>query len=153
MFKWIAGGLAAFFSIRYLSRLQRASTNITSRIRVNIHKVNLTGIELTAEVKLQNPNPITLQLQHPFVKILFKDKILGTSVVENSVIEIAENSEKTFNLRIQSAGWLTLIQILGTKVVSDIRSGNPIQLNIQTQVTTRVNGLPYEKTDNILVQL
>ncbi len=153
MFKWIAGGLAAFFSIRYLSRLQRASTNITSRIRVRIHKINLTGIELKAEVQLQNPNPVSLKLQHPFVKILFKDKLLGSSTIENQVIEIPENSQKNFELQIQSAGWLTLIQILGTKVVSDIRSGAPIQLKIQTQVTTRVNGLPYEKMDNIIVQL
>ncbi len=153
MFKWIAGGLAAFFSIRYLSRLQKASTNITSRIRVRIHKVNLTGIELKAEVTLQNPNPVSLRIQHPFIKILFKDKILGTSAVENAVILVEENSEKNFDLTIQSASWLTLIQILGTKVVSDIRSGNPIQLNIQTQVITRVNGLPYEKQENILLQL
>lgn len=153
MFKWIAGGLAAFFSIRYLSRLKRASTHITSRIRVKIHKVNLTGIELTAEVQIQNPNPVALKMQHPFVKILFKDKLLGSSTIENTVIEIPENSQKNFDLRIQSAGWLTLIQILGTKVVSDIRSGNPIQLKLQTQIITRVNGLPYEQTDNILVQL
>ncbi len=153
MFKWIAGGLAAFFSIRYLSRLQRASSNITSRIRVRIHKINLTGIELKAEVQVQNPNPVSLKLQHPFVKILFKEKLLGSSTIENSIIEIPENSQKTFELKIQSAGWLTLIQILGTKMASDIRSGNPIQLKIQTQIITRVNGLPYEQMDNIIVQL
>ncbi|WP_299219823.1 hypothetical protein [uncultured Aquimarina sp.] len=153
MFKWIAGGLAALFSIRYLSRLQKASTNITSRIRVRIHKVNLMGIELKAVVQLQNPNPVALRLQHPFVKILHKNKLLGSSTVENNVIEIPENSQKDFDLHIQSAGWLTLIQILGTKVASDIRLGNPIQLNLQTQIITRVNGLPYEQTDNIILQL
>ncbi|TSE02765.1 hypothetical protein [Aquimarina algiphila] len=153
MFKWIVGGLATFFSIRYLSRLQRASTNITSRIRVSIHKVNLTGIELKAAVQIQNPNPVTLKLQHPFVKILFKDKLLGSSTIENSIIEIPEHSEKNFDLKIQSAGWLTLIQILGTKVVSDIRSGAPIELKIQTQIITRVNGLPYEQFDNIILKL
>lgn len=153
MFKWIAGGLAALFSIRYLSRLQKASTNVTSRIRVRIHKVNLMGIELKAMVQLQNPNPVSLRLQHPFVKILHKNKLLGSSTVENTVIEIPENSQKDFDLHIQSAGWLTLIQILGTKVASDIRLGNPIQLDIQTQIISRVNGLPYEQTENIILQL
>ena len=153
MFKWIAGGLAALFSIRYLSRLQKASTNITSRIRVQIHKVNLMGIELKAMVQLQNPNPISLSLQHPFVKILHKNKLLGSSSVENTIIEIPENSQKDFDLHIQSAGWLTLIQILGTEVVNQIRKGNPIQLDIQTQISTRVNGLPYQQTDNIILQL
>ena len=153
MFKWIAGGLAALFSIRYLSRLQKASTNITSRIRVQIHKVNLMGIELKAMVQLQNPNPVSLRLQHPFVKILHKNKLLGSSSVENTIIEIPENSQKDFDLHIQSAGWLTLIQILGTEVVNQIRKGNPIQLDIQTQISTRVNGLPYQQTDNIILQL
>lgn len=153
MLKWIAGGIATLFTIRYLSRLQRASTNITSRIRVNIHKVNLTGIELKAQVTLQNPNPVSLRIQHPFVKILFKDTLLGTSAVENRIIDVEENSEQQFDLSIQSAGWLTLIQILGTKVVRDIRSGNPIQLPIQTQIISRVNGLPYEKQDHLLLQL
>ena len=153
MFGWIAGGLAAFFSIRYLSRLQKAGKNITSHVKVAIHKINLTGIELRAEVRLQNPNPIPLELQHPFVKILHKDKLLGSSLLEDSVIEIPQYSEKTFELRIQSAGWLTLIQILGARIVSDIRSGNRISLQIQTQMITRVNGLPYEKTDTIHLQL
>ena len=73
-------------------------------------------------------------------------------MLENVVIHIPANSQKNFDIRIQSAGWLTLIQLLGTKMASDIRSGNPIQLPIQTQITTRVNGFPYEKTDNILVR-
>lgn len=153
MFKWIAGGLVGLLSIRYLSQLQKASTNITSRIRVNIHKINLTGIELKAEVQLQNPNPISLKLQQPFIKILFNDKLLGSSVIENVVIELPENSQRNFDLRIQSAGWLTLIQILGTKIVSDIRSGTKVQLKIQTQIMTQVNGLPYEKIENIILEL
>ena len=153
MFKWIAGSIAALLSIRYLSRLQRASTNITSHIRVRIHKVTLTGIELKAIVQLQNPNPVSLRLQHPFVKILHNDKLLGSSEVENSTIEIPENSQKEFELHIQSAGWLTLIQILGTEVVSQIRSGAPISIKIQTQIITSVNGLPYEQTETMTLQL
>ena len=153
MFTWIAGGLAAFFSIRYLSRLQKASQNITSRIRVRIHKVNLTGIELKAQVQLQNPNPVSLRLQHPFVRILHKDKLLGSSTIENRVIEIPENSQKDFDLHIQSAGWLTLIQILGTEVASHIRNGNPIRLKIQAQIISRVNGLAYQQTDTMILQL
>ena len=153
MFKWIVGGIATILSVGYFSRLQKASSTITSRVRVLIHKVTLTGIELRAKVDLQNPNPISLSIQHPFVKILFKGSLLGSSVVENRKIEIPANSQKTFELSIVSAGWLTLIQILGTKIATDIRVGNPIQLEIDTQVITRVNGLPYEQKETIRLQL
>ncbi|UZO81367.1 hypothetical protein NBT05_02575 [Aquimarina sp. ERC-38] len=153
MFKWIAGGLAAIFSIRYLSLLQKASANITSRIRVRVHKVNLMGIELKAMVQLQNPNPVSLRIQHPFVRVLHKNKLLGSSIIENRLIEIPENSQKDFDLHIQSAGWLTLIQVLGTGVVGLIRKGDPVRIAIQTQIISRVNGLPYEQTDTITLQL
>jgi len=152
MFKWIAGSIAALLSINYLSRLQKASNTITSRIRVRIHKVNLTGIELRAMIQLQNPNPVSLNIQHPYLKVLFENKLLGSSQIENRIITVPENSQKDFELHIQSAGWLTLIQLLGTKVVSDIRSGGSPQLKVQTQIISRINGLPYEKTEDLILQ-
>ena len=153
MLKWIIGGLATILSVGYLSRLQKTGSTITSRVRLQIHKITLTGMELKAIVQLQNPNPISLRIQHPFVKVLYGDKMLGSSEIENKVLDVDANSQQTFELLIVSAGWLTLIQILGTTVVKDIREGKPIQLPLETIITTRVNGLPYEQRETINIQL
>ena len=153
MFKWIAGGVVGLFSLRYLARLTRAGGSITSRVRLSVHKVSLTGLELEAVVELQNPSPVSLSLQHPFVRIFHRERLLGSSRLENRTLDIAPNSQKTFSLRIASAGWLTLIQVLGQSAGTRIRTGNPISLELKTLVSTRVNGLPYEKAETIKLTL
>ncbi|MBP2831248.1 LEA type 2 family protein [Aquimarina sp. U1-2] len=153
MFKWIAGGLATFFAGRYLLRLNKAAETITSRISIVLHKVALSGLELKAIVRLQNPNPIALNLQYPFVKITYKGNTLGTTEVRNEIIHLPENSEQNFELKIQSSGWLSLIQILGTEIVTRIRSGENIVLNITATTTSRINNIPYEQVDQIQLSI
>lgn len=149
MIKWIAGGIAAFFAGRYLLRLNSASNSINTRTSVNVHKVNLSGIEFKATITLQNPSPIALKLQYPFVNILYKGSSLGTSSVKNELINLPEFGEQSFDLKIQSAGWLTLIQSLGTSLINRIRSGEKTDLEITATTSTRVNGIPYLKEDHI----
>jgi LEA14-like dessication related protein len=149
MVKWIAGGVAAFFASRYLLRLNNASSSINTRTSVNVHKVSLSGIEFKATVTLQNPNPIALKIQYPFVNILYKGVSLGTSAVKNEVINISRYGEQSFDLKIQSAGWLTLIQSLGTSLINRIRSGEKTEMEIVASTSTRVNSIPYQKEDLI----
>lgn len=149
MIKWIAGGVAAFFAGRYLLRLNNASNSINTRTSVNVHKVSLSGIEFKATVTLQNPNPIALKIQYPFVNILYKGASLGTSALKNEVINIPKFGEQSFDLNIQSAGWLTLIQSLGTSLINRIRSGEKTDLEIVAATSTRVNSIPYLKEDLI----
>ena len=153
MLKWIAGGAAVFFAGRYLSQLSMASKNITTQVAVQIRKVTLSGIELRALVKLQNPNPIQLQLQHPFVQIKYKNSLLGSSDVQNELLNISANSEKVFDLTIRSAGWISLLQILGAEIVENIRKGEGVQFGITAITTSRVNNIPFVKEDLIQISI
>jgi hypothetical protein len=149
MIKWIAGGIAAFFAGRYLLRLNNASGSVNTRTSVNVHKVSLSGIEFKATVTLQNPNPIALKIKYPFVNILYKGSSLGTSGLKDEVINIPRYGEQSFELKIQSAGWLTLIQSLGTSLIDRIRSGEKTEMEIIASTSTRVNNIPYQKEDLI----
>jgi hypothetical protein len=149
MIKWIAGGVAAFFAGRYLLRLNNASSSTNTRTSVNVHKVSLSGIEFKTKVTVQNPSPIALNMQYPFVNILYQGSSLGTSTVKNELINIPKYGEQSFDLNIQSAGWLTLIQSLGTSLINRIRSGEKTDLEITAATSTKVNNIPYLKEDLI----
>jgi LEA14-like dessication related protein len=149
MLKWIAGGAAAFFAGRYLLRLNQASKTIVTRTSLQVNKVSLSGIELKAGVRLQNPNPINLSIQYPFVNLTYKDASLGSSQVKDETILIPANGEQSFNITIQSAGWLSLIQALGTELVQKIRSGQKAVLDVVSTMTTKVNGLPYSQQETL----
>ncbi|MBR09477.1 MAG: hypothetical protein CMP48_17550 [Rickettsiales bacterium] len=149
MLKWIAGGAAAFFAGRYLLRLQKASQTIVTRTSIKVNRVGLSGIELKASVKLQNPNPVALAIQFPFLNLIHKDVSIGSSTVKNETIQLSENSEKTFDMAIQSAGWLTLIQVLGADIVQKIRSGQKVSIDLLATTSTQINGIPYEQQESI----
>ena len=147
MLKWIAGGAATFFALRYLLRLNRAADTINSRTGIRVHKVGLSGITLKARVLLQNPNPIELNMQYPFVNITYKGTSLGTSTVKNEVISIPGNGEQSFEIDIQSAGWFSLMQVLGGDLVKRIRSGEKVTLDIVAITSTVVNKIPYTREE------
>ena len=153
MLKWIAGGAATFFALRYLLRLNRAADTINSRTGIRVHKVGLSGITLKANVLLQNPNPIELNMQYPFVNITYKGTSLGTSTVRNEVISIPSNGEQSFELDIQSAGWFLLMQVLGGEVVKKIRSGEKVTLDIVAITSTVINKIPYTREEAIQLNI
>ena len=148
MLKWIAGGVATFFlARRYLLRLNRAADTINSRTGIRVHKLGLSGIRLKARVLLQNPNPIELNMQYPFVNITYKGTSLGTSTVRNEMISIPGNGEQSFEIDIQSAGWFSLMQVLGDDLVKRIRSGEKVTLDIVAITSTVVNKIPYTREE------
>lgn len=149
MLKWIAGGVAAFFAGRYLLRLNKASETVVTRTTLKVNRVGLSGLELKAGVRLQNPNPIALSILFPFINLTYKDVSIGSSQVKNETIQLPANGEKSFDITIQSTGWLSLIQILGTEIVQKIRSGQKAVLDLLATTATKVNGIPYEKQESI----
>jgi len=153
VFKWIAGGAALFFTGRYLSQLSVASKKITTQVAVQIRRVTLSGIELRAVVKLQNPNAIRLRLQHPFVQIKHKDALIGSSDLKNEVLDIPPHNERIFDMTIRSSGWLSLIQTLGTDITQKIRKGKPVSFGITAVTSTRVNNLPFSKEELIQITI
>ena len=112
-----------------------------------MHKVGLSGIRLKARVLLQNPNPIELNMQYPFVNITYKGTSLGTSTVRNEMISIPGNGEQSFEIDIQSAGWFSLMQVLGGDLVKRIRSGEKVTLDIVAITSTVVNKIPYTREE------
>ena len=153
MLKWIAGGAATFLALRYLLRLNRAADTINSRTGVRVHKVGLSGITLKATVLLQNPNPIELNMQYPFVNITYKGTSLGTSTVRNEVISVPSYGEQSFEVEIRSAGWFLLMQALGGDLVKRIRSGEKVELDIVAVTSTTVNKIPYVKEEAIKLNI
>ena len=149
MLKWIAGGAAAFFAGRYLLRLNNASKTIVTRTSLQVKKVSLSGIEIKAKVRLQNPNPIDLSLQFPFINLIHKESSIGSSQVKDEIIQLPANGEQSFDITIQSAGWLSLIQSLGVEIVQKIRSGQKAVLELLTTTSTKVNGIPYQQAESI----
>lgn len=153
MLKWIIGGAATFFAGRFLLKLNQASKTMVTRTTLKVNRIGLSGIEMRAKVLLQNPNPVNLSIQFPFVNLTHQGASIGSSTVKNETLNLPQNSEKNFEINIQSAGWLSLIQTLGADIVQKIRTGQKVTLELLATTISRVNGIPFEQQDKIKLNL
>lgn len=143
-----AGAVAAiYFGGSYLLKLNRLSNELESETKVSIHNVNLSGIELTINVKLKNPSGGSIKVKHPFVKMIYADKTVASSQVKDANIEIPKFSEVNFEpIRIK-LGFLSLATTVPA-LIKEYRETGKLNLVVHT-ITTINDSLPYTKIDNI----
>lgn len=143
-----AGAVAAiYFGGSYLLKLNRLSNELESDTKVSIHNVSLSGIELSINVKLKNPSGGSIQVKHPFVKMIYGDKTIASSQVKDANIEIPKFSEVNLDPIKIKLGFLSLATTVPA-LVKEYRETGKLNLVVHT-ITTINDSLPYTKTDNI----
>ena len=143
----IGAGIA--YAISYASKLKRTSTELESVATAMVHSIKLNGLTIRIDVTLKNPTSSSLKIKYPFVKVLFKDKVIGTSNVINKDINIPANGEAKISaimINIPFTGLLTL----GGGILSLLTKKQPAPIFVKTITTIDLGWkkIPYEKTDN-----
>lgn len=103
------GGLV--WGASYLLGKKKVGDKLDTVTTVNVHSLNFKGLTLRIDVILKNPTEGTLKIKQPYVKILFENKVIGTSQVSDKVIEIVKYGAKAIEpiyLTIPATGLLTL---------------------------------------------
>lgn len=143
-----AGALVALYlGGSYLLRLKRLSNELESETKVAVHKLSLSGIELSIAVKLKNPSGGSIRVKHPFVKIVYGDKTLASSQVKDANITIPKFSEVNLDPIRIALGFLNMATTVPA-LMKVYRETGKLELVVHT-VTTINDSLPYTKTDNI----
>ena len=73
------GGLV--WGASYLIGKKKVGDKLDTVTTVNVHSLNFKGLTLRIDVILKNPTEGTLKIKQPYVKILFENKVIGTSQV------------------------------------------------------------------------
>ena len=150
----IIGGIVAGAGA-YLFRLKRTSKHLESSIRARIHKISFTEIIIRLDVRLKNPTSGTLSLKYPFVKLSYKDQVIGTSQATNKDVTIPPHGETTIpGITIR----LPLLKLTGlAKSLVNIIKGSSEGMSVEATTITTIDvglgrGIPYEKTDPIVLK-
>ena len=87
----IGAGVAGI--VTYASRLSKASNNLETVVKANVHSIKLEGITIRIDVQIKNPSSVGFKIKYPFVKALYKETVIGTSQVIDKTILIPKNGE------------------------------------------------------------
>lgn len=135
--------------IAYVSRLKRTSAELESVASAKIHSLKMDGLTVRIDVQLKNPTSSTFKIKFPFVKVLYKDKTIGTSKVINKDIQIPSYGEAVIEgvmIKIPITGLLSLGSGLYKLLVN--KEPAPIFVKTITTIDLGWKKVPYEKTDD-----
>ncbi len=133
----------------YFSRLKRASAELESVATAMIHSVKLDGLTIRVDVALKNPTGSSFSLKFPFVKILYQDKVVGTSQVINKDIKLPAYGEakvEAIMIHIPVTGLFSI----GSGLIKLLLQKQPAPIFVKTISTIDLGWkkIPYEKTDD-----
>lgn len=142
-------GAGVISLIAYASKLKRTSTELESVATANIHSLKLDGLTIRIDVQLKNPTSSSLKIKFPFVKVLYKNQVIGTSKVVNQDIKIPSHGEAKISgilINIPVTGLLKLGGGMYNLITK--KQAAPIFVKTITTIDLGWKKIPYEKTDN-----
>jgi hypothetical protein len=142
-----AGAVAALLGASYVLKLNRLSNELESVTKASIFKVSLDGIELRIDVTLKNPSGGSVNVKHPFVKMIYGEVTVASSQIKDVNITIPKYSEVNLEPVMVSIGFMSLATTV-PGLLKEYRNTGKLSMTVKT-ITTINNSLPYTKTDTI----
>ena len=147
----IGGGIIA--GATYLFRLKRTSVELESFAKVNIFKIDLSGLVLQVDVQLKNPTRTKFKIKFPFVKLIYKDATVGTSQVVDKDITIPSYGEAVAEKIMITIPPRSIFSV-SAGLLKSLLAGEEVKLNSRTITTIDlgIKKLPYEKIEEIILK-
>ncbi len=143
-------GAGVFGLVAYVTRLKRANAQLESIATAKIHSLKLDGLTIRVDVELKNPSRSSFNIKFPFVKILYKDKVVGTSQVIDKSIKIPAYGEANIEA-IMIKIPVTSIFSIGAGLIKLLVQKQAAVVSVKTISTIDLGWkkLPYEKSDDM----
>ena len=150
----IGGGIIA--GVTYLFRLKRTSVELETVTKVNIFKLDLSGLVLQVDVQLKNPTRTKFTIKFPFVKLIYpagSETTIGSSQVVNKDIVIPSYGEAVAE-KIMITIPIRSIFSVSAGMIQALTAGEAIKLTAKTITTIDLGlkKLPYEKSEEITLK-
>lgn len=140
----IGGGIA------YVTRLNRVSKELVVVPKVIIHKLAFDGITLRVDARLKNPTRTRLKLKFPFVKLMYRDTVIGSSQMVNKDIIIPAYGEASVDKMMVTIPLLGIFSVVGD-LLKSLTDGSAVMLKVKTMSTIDLGWRkqPYEDVKEV----
>lgn len=139
--------------ILYVSRLQKLSDELVVVPKVKIHKLALDGLTVRVDTRLKNPTRTHLKIKFPFVKLLYKDSVVGSSQAVNKDIEIPSYGEAQVDGMMVQIPFMGLFSLAGD-LIKSLADGSAVKLGLKTlsMIDLGIQKLPYEDFQEVMLK-
>ena len=144
----IGGGIIA--GVTYFLRLQKTNVELETFAKVNIFKLDLSGLVLQVDVQLKNPTRTKFTIKFPFIKLIYKDATVGSSQVVDKDITVPAYGEAVAEKIMITIPPRNIFSV-SAGLLKSLLAGESVVLNVKTisSVDFGWKKFPYEKTEDI----
>jgi hypothetical protein len=154
--KVIVGGIlgaSAIAGYRYYLKMKKTQAELEVVPDANLYQVNLNGIIIRIDLLLKNPTKGSFSIKFPFVKLKYKDNLVGSSEVVNKDIIIPAYGQAKIDKILVSIPILSIFS-LSSSILKAIQSKEEVKITA-TLITTIDLGwttLPFEESHEITLK-
>lgn len=147
----IGGGLVAGYS--YYVRMKKTSAELQIIPDASVHKVNWDGLTIRLDALLKNPTNGSFSIKFPFVKLMFKDALIGSSEVVDTDIKIPAYGQVKISKLFVNIPMVSIFSV-STSILKAVQSKEPVKI-VATMLTTIDLGMvkvPFEESHEITLK-
>lgn len=147
----IGAGVVAL--IRYFANMNRASVQLEVIPNAAIHSLSWTGLTIRVNAILKNPTAASFKVKFPYIKILHKDVILGSSQVVDKDISIPAYGQVVIDSMMIEIPTLSFLSVAYT-IIKALNNKEPVALVVQTITTIDLgwSKIPFEHKQEITLK-
>ncbi|HEV8283828.1 MAG TPA: hypothetical protein VGQ09_05945 [Chitinophagaceae bacterium] len=154
--KIIAGGLVgagAIAGYSYYLKMKRTKAQLEVVPQASLHEVNWNGITIRIDLLLKNPTKGSFSIKFPFVKLKYKDSLVGSSPVVDKDIKIPAYGQAKIEKILVDIPIMNIFSV-SSSILKAIKSKEDVKITA-TLVTTIDLGwtkLPFEESHQITLK-
>jgi hypothetical protein len=146
-------GAGAIAGWSYLKNLKTTGAELEVVTKATIHQLSWDGLTIRLDVLLKNPTKGSFSLKFPFVKLLYKDTVIGSSTPVDKEMMIPAFGQVMIDKIIVQIPMEGVFSVAFT-LIKALISGVAETLTIRTLTTINLGiiKLPYETKQEITIK-
>jgi hypothetical protein len=146
-------GAGAVAGWSYVKNLKKAQAELEVVPKASINQLSWDGLTIRLDVLLKNPTKGSFSIKFPFVKLLYKDAVIGSSNAIDKEIKIPAYGQAMIDKILVQIPMTNVFSIAFT-LVKALISGEVAKLTIRTMTTINLGiiKLPYENKQVITIK-
>lgn len=146
-------GAGVIAGISYIKGLTRAKASLEIIPKVSLYQLSWDGLTFRIDVQIKNPSKADCSIKFPFVKVLMKDTLLGSSQAVNKDIRIPPYGEAMIEKVLVEMPVGSILSV-AYALIKSLNSKEEVKITVKTMTTIDMGWVqvPYENSTDVLIR-
>lgn len=146
-------GAGIITGISYFSNMRRAQVHLEVIPKAYIHTLNWSGLTIRVDAILKNPTKAKFKVKFPYIRVSYKDILLGSSQVVDKDIQIPSFGQVVIDNIMVEVPVVSFFSV-AYNIIKSLNAKEPVTIVAKTITTVDLgwSRIPFESTAEIVLK-